>query len=159
MRILSIDPANSLSAFAITEYKDTLNIIKKGKIDNCEMREIVLKEEYDILVIEGMQNFNNVVGKTVFETCYWIGRFIELGLSRKKEYYIMYRTDVKLNLCKSRRSKDKDIRRALIERFATFDFKNGKGVKKTPDIFYGVSADVWSALAIGITYFDKNKKR
>ena len=55
------------------------------------------------------------------------------------------------------KAKDSNIRQALIDRFANFDFKNGKGTAKNKDVFYGVTKDVWSAIAIGVTYYEKNK--
>lgn len=56
------------------------------------------------------------------------------------------------------KAKDSNIRQALIDRYAKHDFKNGKGVKKNPDTFYGVSKDVWQAIAVGVTYYELLKE-
>ncbi|HBC95047.1 MAG TPA: hypothetical protein DCZ10_19680, partial [Pelotomaculum sp.] len=68
----------------------------------------------------------------------------------------VYRKDEKINLCGSMRAKDGNIRQALIDRFGIV------GTKKSPGWFYGVSKDVWAAIAVGVTYYDTvimNKKK
>jgi hypothetical protein len=61
------------------------------------------------------------------------------------------RLKVKLHLCHDSRAKDANIRAALIDRF-------GKpGTKKNPGALYGVTRDLWSALAVAITFWDTNQ--
>ena len=63
----------------------------------------------------------------------------------------VYRTQVKLHICGTARAKDSNVRQALMDRYgSTRELAIGK--KKTPGPLYGFSADMWSALAIALTY-------
>jgi hypothetical protein len=90
------------------------------------------------------------VGREVFETCLWIGRFVEAWASRGGEYRLVYRREVKLHLCESVRANDANIRAALIDRFGP-----GKpaaiGTKKAPGPLYGLKGDEWAALGVALT--------
>jgi hypothetical protein len=61
---------------------------------------------------------------------------------------------VKMHLCGNTRAKDGNIRQALLDRFGP-----GKaiacGTKKQPGPLYGVSKDVWQALALAVTWSDQ----
>ena len=152
--ILSIDPGNLESAYCLID-KETYKPIEFGKIDNTLLLIKLGELKYEELIIEMIASYGMAVGQTVFETCVWIGRFIQ----RRKcaDYHYIYRKEEKINLCNSMKAKDSNIRQALIDRFAKHDLKNGKGTKKHPDWFYGFKADIWAAYAVGITYLDKVK--
>ena len=157
--ILAVDPGNAESAYCVidgTNYKP----IEFGKMENEKLRKKMEKDlkmyPIDNFAIEMIASYGMPVGKEVFETCVWIGRFMET-FKCKNTYYI-YRKEEKINLCGSMKAKDSNIRQALIDRFARFDFKNGKGTKSNQDFFYGFSKDVWSAYAVGITWLDQQKE-
>lgn len=155
--ILAIDPAPENSAYCFIRVENNdMFFLEKEKTNNETILNLVKSEDYDTLVIEGMQNLGRVVGDSVFETCYWIGRFMEGSRynARNIDWHIIKRSEEKKNLCHTVKCKDKDIRKALIDRFSLHDKENGKGTKNNKDIFYGVAADVWSAIAIGVTYVD-----
>lgn len=154
--ILSVDPGTTLSAYVVG---DGYTPIAFAKIGNNELIALIptLIEKYAIeeSAIEMIASYGKGVGREVFETCVWIGRFHE-AISRcgTKVTYI-YRKDVKMTLCGKTKVKDTDIRKALITRFAKHDFVNGKGTKDNPDVFRGVSADVWAACGVLTCYIDK----
>lgn len=167
--ILSIDPGNIQSAYVI--MLENYEIVDFGKLDNDDVLKKIINfyhhtPEYYIIgsspktvVIEMVASYGMAVGKTVFDTVVWIGRFTQKALDLGFNVDFIYRQEEKMTLCNSMRAKDSNIRQALIDRFAKFDFKNGKGTKQEQDWFYGFSKDVWASYAVGVTYLDKIKKR
>jgi hypothetical protein len=157
MIIFAIDPGNVQSGYALLRMPD-FKLLKFGKIENEELLEMLpgILPQVDIFAIEMIAAYGMPVGRDVFETCVYIGRFIEKALPMPHNY--IYRKDEKITLCGSMKAKDANIRQALIDRYAKHDFKHGKGTKKAPDVFYGVSKDVWQAIAVGVTYYEKQKE-
>lgn len=156
--ILAIDPGNIESAYVLLKPAN-FQFLRFGKLKNDDMREVIrsLRDEYDIrpLVIEGIASYGMPVGREVFDTCIWSGRYTELAVSLDIPVEYVYRKDIKLHICGQTRAKDSNIRMALIDRFAKSDLKNGKGTKANPDVFYGFSRDVWAAAAVAVYYADK----
>lgn len=151
--ILAIDPGNVESAYCIIE-KETYRPIEFGKIDNQQLlRQIGLFKNVDCIVIEKVASYGMAVGKEIFDTCEWYGRFIQKYCDTNNSLNIEYvfRKEVKINLCNSMKAKDSNIRQALIDRFGVV------GIKKKPGWFYGFKKDIWSAYAVGITYLDRIK--
>lgn len=102
-----------------------------------------------VTVIEKVEGFGMAVGAEVFETVWWSGRFAEA--SRRMPVERLTRKAVKLHLCGSMRAKDPNIRQALIDRYGGAD---AIGRKASPGPLYGVAGDVWSALAVAVTWAD-----
>ena len=153
MRILALDPGNEETGYAVISLPE-FHLHEFGKVDNGEMmaRLPMLAYHCDEVAIEMVACYGMAVGKSVFETCVWIGRFIEALGGR---YSFVYRKDEKLCLCGTVKAKDTNVRQALIDRYAKFDFTSGKGTKNNPDTFYGVKSDVWAAIAVGVTHYEK----
>ena len=154
MKVLAIDPGNRQSAWCMIDG-ETLKPLSFGKEENQVVLDAVQHLSYDSIVIERVASYGMAVGRDVFETCVWVGRFTQAA-SVPPDY--IYRQEEKLHLCGDSRAKDTNIRRALIDRFAQHDIKNGKGTKKNPDWFYGFSADVWQAYAVAVTYVETRCK-
>ena len=81
------------------------------------------------------------------DTVLWTGRFAEAA--QRVPVVLLPRRAVKLALCGDSRAKDANIRQALIDRFGG---SAAVGRKAAPGPLYGISRDVWSALAIAVTY-------
>jgi len=157
MRILAIDPGPEKSAFVI--YAPEKYITDKGIVDNVTILQVLQFGKADILVLEMVESFGMPVGKSVFETCLWIGRFIQAWMPQ--EYCLLYRSQVKLHLCNSRQAKDSNIRQAILDRFPLIG--GGKtpqiGNKSKLGLLYGVKKDMWSALALAITWCEMQNKK
>jgi len=150
--ILAIDPGNIDSAYVL--MSNTNDIIRFGKIKNEDLN-VAINEMYEVhkfdeVVIEMIASYGMAVGATVFDTCVWVGRYTE-SASRLQgvKVSMMYRKDVKMNLCGTTKAKDGNIRQALIDRFGVVGTKSNKGW------FYGFASDVWAAYAVGVTHNDK----
>ena len=164
MIVFAIDPGNEQSAWCI--MNDKYELLDFGKQPNREVMSILIGRLTDTetavslidnVALERVASYGMPVGREVFETCEWIGRFAQEAEKKAKVSYI-YRRDEKLYICYDSKAKDSNIRAALIERFAKHDFKNGRGTKKDPDYFYGVKADVWASIAIATTFLDMQKE-
>ena len=147
--ILAIDPGNVDSAYCLIDEK-TYKPIEFGKLSNQQVLMKVIELKYDKLILEMIASYGMPVGASVFETCVWIGRFIQARNCCDYDY--IYRKDEKINLCNSMKAKDSNIRQALIDRFGEV------GTKKNQGFFYGFKNDIWAAFAVGCTYLDKQKE-
>ena len=157
--ILAIDPGNRKSAYVVMD-KDLRPLeFKKAENDELLARIPQLMDRYgDLsLAIEMVASYGMPVGREVFETCFWAGMFWQAANVSQKR--LIYRMDEKLCLCHDSRAKDANIRQALIDRFAYGVPNKGKGTKKSPGWFYGFSADVWQAYAVGVTCADMMEGR
>lgn len=99
------------------------------------------------MYIECVASYGMAVGQEVFDTCIWIGRFMQAFSGPKS---LVFRRHVKLHHCGSPQAKDGNIRTALIDKY-------GKpGTKKKPGLTYGLSADLWQAFALA-TYVSERQ--
>lgn len=147
--ILAIDAGNEESAYCLID-ESTYKPIDFGKLSNTQILTKVIELKYDKLILEMIASYGMPVGASVFETCVWIGRFIQARNCPDFEY--IYRKEEKMNLCNSMKAKDSNIRQALIDRFGEV------GTKKNQGWFYGFKKDIWAAYAVGVTYLDKQKE-
>jgi hypothetical protein len=143
--ILAIDPGSAQSAwlrydgsrpqgFGITANDVLVRALRSGGLP-------------DVVVIEKVESYGMAVGAEVFDTVLWAGRFAEAA--HRVPVVMLPRRAVKLALCGDSRAKDANIRQALLDRFGG---SAAVGRKAAPGPLYGISRDVWSALAIAVTY-------
>jgi len=153
MRLLAIDPGNEESAVVLYDTTERLPLYFR-KAPNADVALVLATTEATRLAVEMIASYGMPVGKEVFETCVWIGRFVEKWLQPRTYAWessieMVYRRDVKLHLCNSARAKDGNVRQALIDRYGGKEKALGK--KKTPGPLYGMSGDCWAALGVAVT--------
>lgn len=135
--ILAIDPGTTESGVVLWNG----SVLLAEQMSNSELLDALTNSSipYDLLAVEMIASYGMPVGREVFETCVWIGRFIERATAPVQ---LCYRKDIKLHLCGSARAKDGNIRQALIDKHGAV------GTKKNPGKLYGISGHLWAALAV-----------
>lgn len=141
--VIAIDPGTTESGVCV---------LRAGKVvdsaiwanDDLLRRVPLLGSWADTLAIEMVASYGMAVGREVFETCRWIGRFQQVWHD-PDAVKLVYRRDVKLHLCGSAKAKDPNIRQALL------DLIGPQGTKKAPGPTYGVKSHAWAALAVAAT--------
>ena len=161
MYILALDPGDMESAYTVIDVQ-TFQTLEKGKISNIVLLSKIpdILKEYGIkfVAIEMIKSYGMGVGDHIFETCVWIGRFLEHVVMRDFQAERIARMEEKMHICKMPQARDSNIRRALIDRFARHDKRSGKGTIKNPDFFYGFVDDMWAAYAVGLTFIETKLK-
>ena len=144
-RIFAIDPGTDESGWC--HFYDG-RVIDSGVLPNEELLALVTigGDPYELLAMEMIASYGMPVGREVFETCVWIGRFLQAHRSKHwRKQRLIYRKDVKMHLCGTPKAKDANIRQALI------DLLGPQGTKKQPGPTYGVKSHAWAALAVAVT--------
>lgn len=152
--ILAIDPGTEQSAWLVLadghiqrDLGPSLPSMGIGPNETVMSR--IRKGWHCDLVIESIESYGMPVGREVFQTAYWIGRFDSHCTAT-----LMPRRTVKLHLCGSPKATDANIRAALIDRFGPGKAK-AVGLKATPGPLHGVKTHLWSALALAVTHHDR----
>lgn len=155
MLLFAIDPGSSQSAYCM--MTDDAHPMYFAKVPNADLIPLLRNYAHVIhtVVIERVASYGMPVGREVFDTCEWIGRYTQVASDLGKPVEYILRQEEKLAICHSPKANDATIRRALIDRFAKHDIKAGKGNSHDPDFFYGFKADIWSAFATGISWLCK----
>lgn len=146
MKILAIDPGSTQSALV---GWDGSSVLHRGIYLNPYALNVLLDSRpmYDALAIEQVACYGMAVGKPVFETVFWCGRFYQVW--RKMPIYRIERKKIKLHICGNFKAKNANVRQALIDRFGE------PGTKKKPGTLHGVKTHLWAAMAVAVTVYDQ----
>lgn len=147
--VLGIDPGPVRSAWVLLD--PTYAIVRHDIEENTVLfADTCLVDSH--LAIEMIASYGMPVGAEIFETCVWIGRFVERWERGDGTCSFVYRKDVKLHLCGTPRAKDSNIRQALIDKLGAPGTKAAKGPT------YGIHKDEWAALAVAVTYLETQER-
>lgn len=155
MRFAAIDPGPERSA--ICELRPG-GWVPHGILDNHDVLKLIRATGWKDVVIEMIASYGMPVGKNVFETCVWIGRFAQEQEAQAGAFHLVYRKDVRLHLCNHPRANDATIKQAIYDQFGGTR-KTALGTKQNPGPLYGFKADLWQALAVGLTWADQQLAR
>lgn len=155
--LLALDPGPTETGWVL--YGDE-RVLASGVKDNHDLlaymhRPYALSGDavhVDHLAVEMIASYGLAVGREVFETVLWIGRFMQAWRD-PEAVRLIYRRDVKLHLCGTSKAKDPNVRQALLDMFQ----RSGGGatpqigIKSKPGPLYGVSSHAWAALGVAVT--------
>jgi hypothetical protein len=139
--ILAIDPGTTKSGWC---WFGNGKVVDSGVATNEHMLHECRTSPSDILAIEMVASYGMPVGKEVFETVRWIGRF-QQAWRDPEAVLLVYRKDVKIHLCNSMKAKDTHIWQALQDKLGPV------GTKGNPGPLYGVKSHARSAVAVAVT--------
>ena len=145
VKIIALDPGTTETGWCV--YEDG-KVTKCGINTNQEMLRAIanfgMHPAPHLLAIEWIEAMGMAVGREVFETCRWVGRF-QQACGNPDAVRFVTRREVKLHLCGNMRAKDPNIRQALLDKLGPV------GTKKEPGPCFGVKSHIWSALAVAVT--------
>ena len=151
MKLLAIDPGTTESGWVRMDGMDVMSFGKNGNED--VLRLLYSCCQMDVVVIEQIASYGMAVGKEVFATVHWSGRFHQaiIGYS---PVVLLPRREVKLALCGTPRANDSNVRQAVMDLYPATGGGScpQKGTKANPGPLYGMSKDMWQALALGVAY-------
>lgn len=153
-RILAIDPGSEQSAWLLWD-KDSGSVVAFSLLSNEDLLESVRngRSAADVVVIEQIESYGMAVGREVFATVHWSGRFTEAA--RPTPVVQLPRRAVKLAICGDSRAKDANIRQALLDRFGGKD--TAVGTKRARGPLYGIKSDLWAALGVAVAWTEAAK--
>jgi hypothetical protein len=156
--ILAIDPGTEQSAWVLYDgalvrghgYEPNEKVLFRLR-EGLGQDDSWLGQNASAIVIESVESYGMAVGKEVFSTVHWAGRFYEAAEYRcGVVVHQLPRKAVKIQLCQSVRATDSNIRMALLDRFG--GGLASVGTKKNPGPLHGIKSHLWAALALAVTW-------
>ena len=138
--VYGVDPGPQDTGWVIWNSKAVLEC---GITPNSQFLERLRDSKASIpMYVEMIASYGMPVGKETFETCLWIGRYVEDWSILGFPWQLCYRLQIRTHHCRDARAGDANVNTALRDKYG------GKGTKKNPGPFYSVKSHMWSALAV-----------
>lgn len=141
--VFAIDPGTTDSAYVLW---DGAKILRAEIIPNTIALTELCRKAWPgmTLAIEMVASYGMPVGREVFETVLWIGRFVEAWESRNAPFNskLIYRRDIKHHHCGNMHAKDANVAQALRDKYGE------KGTKANPGVTYQLKSHLWQAFAL-----------
>lgn len=145
----AIDPGPEQSGWCVLAGG---RVLASGVLPNAEMLERVATRKYATMAIEMIASYGMAVGREVFETCVWIGRFMQ-AWHDPESVQLVYRKQVTMHLCGTTKANDSNVRRAILDLFPRTGGGSTPqiGTKNKPGPLYGVASHAWPAIGVALT--------
>jgi hypothetical protein len=159
--IVALDPGTTQTGWCKVDFaKRTPVIVAKGISPNGDVLAALRSGQLDgdTVACEQIRSYGMAVGKEVYDTVEWCGRFREAVYENWPEgtpWVYIPRLSVKLKLCGSPRAKDTNVRQALLDLYpATGGGKNpAVGTSTNPGPLFGVKSHMFAALGVAHTAY------
>ena len=143
---LGIDPGPEESAYAL--INDRQEVIAAGKDPNDQVINGLRRSRLAHVAIESIQSYGMPVGRSTFDTCYVIGRLIQVCIDEKIPYTLYPRPEYTRRICGCGKINDAVLRQALLLRF-------GGDRKGEPLHALKGNSDKRSAFAVAVYFLDQ----
>lgn len=172
MKMLAIDPGPRESAYVLYDPSASVlvreddgrlsnvrgKVVSHGIVPNDVLLHILRAVRVagidgyttlDLAVIEQVASYGAVVSTSIFQTVRWAARFEEALDERGVRVDYLGRVPIKVHITGRANTKDSHVNAVLKGRYGG---DSAKGTKAKPGPLYGVSRDVWAALAVAVAY-------
>jgi hypothetical protein len=147
--ILALDPGSEETAMV---WMVDGRLIYFAKMPNADLCAAMSNYTLATVVCEMVACYGMPVGAEIFDTCVWIGEYRAKAKSMGLSWNTITRTEVKRRMCgRTAGVNDAVIRQRLIDLYGPGREK-AVGTKKKQGPLYGVSGDVWAALAVATAW-------
>jgi Holliday junction resolvasome RuvABC endonuclease subunit len=143
--IVGVDPGPVESAYAIVT--EGQQVLRADKVGNESLIERIRQDPPAHVAIESIQSYGMAVGRSVFDTCFFIGELIRTCKDAGIPFTLYPRPEYTRRICGVGKVNDAVLRQALLLRF-------GGDRKGEPLAALKGNSDKRSAFAVAIYHLD-----